>query len=149
MGSPSFVGRRLQHVNADFSTEVAVEVGKDLEAGVVAFQNERFFSQFTLVQASGSHCLSVSSAVGELRRVPLADRPSSICLRMQLRGPSLTCQYSLDGEVWTEVGAPLDAKHLSTKTAGGFVGAYLGLYAFAESPARATFAWAAYQETAP
>lgn len=149
MGNPSFVGRRLQHVDADFSTEVALEAGKDLEAGVVAFQNERFFYQFTLVQVGGSRHLAVSSAAGELRRVPLADSSPSICLRMRLRGPELRCQYSLPGQAWTEVGAVLDGKQLSTKTAGGFVGAYLGLYAFAESPARATFAWAAYQESAP
>jgi len=36
----------------------------------------------------------------------------------------------------------LDGKMLSTKVAGGFVGAYFGLYAFAKSPAVATFDWA-------
>jgi len=34
---------------------------------------------------------------------------------------------------------------LSTKVAGGFVGAYFGLYAFSNSPAVAKFDWAEHK----
>jgi xylan 1,4-beta-xylosidase len=147
-GNPSFLGRRLQHANAQFSTAVALEAGQEMEAGLVAFQNEKFFYQLTVVQAGGSCCISISSAAGEISRLPLKDCPTGgrVYLRMQARGSRFGCEYSLDNQAWTRIGETLDGTHLSTHSAGGFVGAYLGLYAFAKSPARATFDWAAYRK---
>ena len=55
-------------------------------------------------------------------------------------------EYSLDNVNWTPCGETLDGKLLSTKAAGGFVGAYLGLYAYADTSAKATFDWATYKK---
>ena len=52
------------------------------------------------------------------------------------------CEYSLNNKTWIPSGLTLDGKLLSTKVAGGYVGAYFGLYAYSKSPAIATFDWA-------
>ena len=52
-----------------------------------------------------------------------------------------TIEYSLNNKTWTQIGSVLDGKYLSTKFSGGYVGAYLGLYAFAKTPAIASFDW--------
>ena len=61
-------------------------------------------------------------------------------------GSEFKCEYSLDNVSWMPFGETLDGKVLSTKIAGGFVGAYFGLYAFADSSAKATFDWATYRK---
>ena len=68
-----------------------------------------------------------------------------VYLRVHVREGEFDCQYSLDNQEWSAIGGAMDGRHLSTKVAGGYVGAYLGLYAFAEAPARATFTWAEYE----
>jgi len=92
--------------------------------------------------------LSLASAAAEWFRIELKEfKPGALVyLRMQARAREFKCEYSLDNEAWTAAGAALDGQQLSTKVAGGFVGAYFGLYAFAPSPAKATFDWAAYQQ---
>ena len=64
---------------------------------------------------------------------------------MKVNDSQMFCFYSLDGIQWNRVGDELDARHLSTKVAGGYVGTYLGLYAFAKNPAEAVFDWALYE----
>ena len=66
-------------------------------------------------------------------------------LKMEMRGAALACSFSTDGAKWNPVGGVLDARKLSTKVAGGFVGAYFALHAFAQAPATATFTWAQYK----
>jgi alpha-N-arabinofuranosidase len=57
-----------------------------------------------------------------------ADAP--IYLRMDAISATLYAfSFSVDGKTWKQVGQPLDARILSTQTAGGFEGAMVGVYA--------------------
>ena len=69
-----------------------------------------------------------------------------IYLKMQMLENEFICSYSFDEKNWKELGGVLDGKHLSTKVAGGYIGAYFGLYTYSKSPAKAKFDWARYKE---
>ena len=149
VGNPSFVGRRLQHINAEMTTAVKLENGKEMEAGLVAFQNEKFFYKLVVLHASGKYYLVLSSASGEIEKTELAGYKAGkkIYMRMLALGNEFKCGYSLNNKTWVSFGETLDGKHLSTKVAGGFVGAYFGLYAFSEIQGKAYFDWATYKKT--
>ena len=67
-----------------------------------------------------------------------------IYLRMKVQGNKVVCEYSLNNKTWTQAGEVLDSTILSTRVAGGFVGTYFGLYAYANSPAVTEFDWASH-----
>lgn len=148
VGNPSFIGRRQQHAKAEFSTSVSLEKGKDLDAGIVAFQNEKFFYKLVVEQLGENYFITVSSANQEFGRKELSSyKPGQhVNLRMRIREGELSCAYSLDAENWEPIGGQLDGKQLSTSVSGGFIGAYFGLYAYAKAPSRASFDWASYTE---
>ncbi|HEY3369223.1 MAG TPA: glycoside hydrolase family 43 protein [Prolixibacteraceae bacterium] len=149
-GNPSFIGRRLQHANAEMNTAVKLESGKEMKAGLVAFQNEAFLFEFVMSQSKGKYFLEVSApsktSMPVTKQVQLTDyQPDQyIFLKMVILEDKLQCAYSLNNRDWIKIGGQQDATLLSTAKAGGFVGTYLGLYAFSESPAKATFDWASY-----
>lgn len=148
VGNPSFIGRRLQHANAEFTASVKLEESKEMEAGLVAFQNEKFFYKIVLLQSSGKHYLTISSAMDELINIELQEfnAGNEIFLKIISLGNEFKCEYSLDNVEWLPCGEILDGKILSTKIAGGFVGAYFGLFAYSDSSAKATFDWATYKK---
>ncbi len=139
--NPSFIGRRQQFANTEMATSVRLEMGKDLEAGLVAFQNEKNFYKMVIQESNGSDYLQLSSASGEIMRTKLENFKSGdrIFLKMKVMGKDFSCEYSLDNKNWRQFGHALDATYLSTTVAGGFTGTYFGLYAYAASPAKAFF----------
>lgn len=154
VGNPSFIGRRLQHAKAEFSTSVSLQKGnekrrkKEMEAGIVAFQNEESFYKMVIEQIDKKYYLLVSSANQEFAREELSTyKPGQkINLKMQMLEDKFICSYSFDDTNWVEVGGVLDGKYLSTKIAGGYIGAYFGLYTYSKSPAKARFDWVKYKE---
>lgn len=150
--NPSFIGRRLQHNRSEMTTSLKLEGGKNLEAGLVAFQSEEHFFQLMVEQKEGKHFLTFSSPNGpstmsiHSRKELAGYNPDHfIYLRIRVEDHNLECFYSLNNKNWISCGAG-DATRLSTAVAGGFVGAMYGLYAYAQSPARAWFDWAHYRE---
>jgi alpha-N-arabinofuranosidase len=144
VGNPSFIGRRLQFAKSHFTAALALEKEKEMEAGIVMFQNEKFYYKMVVQQVADSSFLVVSSATETIYKTPLPKyKPGNdIFLRFKALESIVFCEYSLNNKTWIPLGITLDGKMLSTKVAGGFVGAYFGLYTFAKSPAIATFDWA-------
>ena len=144
VGNPSFIGRRLQFAKTHFTAALALKKDKDMEAGIVMFQNEKFYYKMVVQQVADSSFLVVSSATENIYKTPLPKyKPGNdIFLRFKAMESIVFCEYSLNNKTWIPLGLTLDGKILSTKVAGGFVGAYFGLYATAKSPAVATFDWA-------
>jgi len=148
VGNPSFIGRRLQFANSEFTTSLQLEKGKEMEAGIVAFQNENFYYKLVIQQIEGKNFLILSSASNEFEKVELKGYSPGhqVYLRMKALGAEFICEYSMDNKSWTQFGKTLDGKHLSTAISGGFIGAYFGLYAYANTPAIATFDWATHKK---
>lgn len=145
--NPSFIGRRQQHANCEMTTAFKLETGKEIEAGLVAFQNEKNYYKFVVQQAKGEYLLSLSSASGEILKNKLEGYKEGafVNLRIQAKGKDIYFEFSLNNHDWLKFGNTQDGKYLSTSVAGGFVGTYLGLYAFANAPAGATFDWVTYK----
>ncbi len=147
-GNPSFLGRRQQHSRAQFTAAVRLEKGKEMEAGIIAFQNEKHYYKFVVLQDKEASYLTVNSAHEEISRIMLSEFNwgDEVYLRIKSLDDLIICEYSMDNKSWAPAGKPLDGKILSTQIAGGFVGTVFGIYTFAPSAARASFNWASYQK---
>lgn len=130
------------------STALKLENGKIMEAGLVAFQNEKHFYKFTIQRDSEGIHLHLASASGEVLKLKLEEERGEnfIYLKMKAMGDKYKFEYSPDNKTWKQFGNDLDGKYLSTAMAGGFVGTYWGLYAHSASAALATFDWVFYKE---
>ena len=139
MGNPAFVVRRQQHMNAEVSTTVHFQpTGPSDEAGIAAFQNDDYFYALS-VGRDGDH------ATLRLRRRAGPNDPQwgAVVATAQLPGPlgapvrlrittdsrSYSFFYAGPRGPWRQLGAPQDGTILSTRTAGGFVGAVFGMFA--------------------
>ncbi len=157
VGNPSFIGRRLQHANAEFSTSVSMQTEKEngrrneMEAGIVVFQNEKFFYKMVVELQENNHFIIISSDKQEFFKTELPSYKAGqkVFLKMQILADKFQCAYSLDEKKWQFVGGVLDGRHLSTRVAGGYIGAYFGLYSYAKSPSKAMFDWAEYKKIKP
>lgn len=145
--NPSFIGRRQQHANCEMATALKLETGKEMEAGLVAFQNEKNYYKFVIQQAKGNYFLSLSSDSGKILTNILKDYHGGnfVYLQIQAKGKDYSFKYSFNKHNWMPFGNVQDGKYLSTSVAGGFVGTYFGLYSYAQTPASATFDWVTYK----
>jgi len=131
---PSLVARRQQHAN--FSSSVQVRFGendKPSDAGLVAFQNEThsFFLGVHL-SAQGQRTIFLERRNDEVSQVASASLPANahdVTLRVEGAGARYGFYYRIGSEAWVHLGGDQDGTILSTKKAGGFVGAYIGLFA--------------------
>jgi alpha-N-arabinofuranosidase len=129
--NPSFVGRRQQHINftaravMEFIPRTANEC-----AGIVLIQNNDFYFRFTITQEDSSIVCLVKREKGE--EITLAKQPiraGRIYLKVLATGQAYSFYAATDYESWHPVAEDVDGRILSTTVAGGFVGAYIGMYA--------------------
>jgi len=138
MTQPSYVGRRQQHLHGSAETIVEFiprEAGD--EAGLAAFQNDNYYYAIGItLDDDGNRIVRLSQRVGEgapksgvtVASAPLAAK-GPLRLKAVADGDGYTFHYAIGGGDWLQLGSRLDAKPLSTRTAGGFVGATFGMYA--------------------
>ncbi len=144
--NPSFVGFQKPHLKGhaatalQFSTNAANE-----KAGLIAMQNEKRF--FFLTQAVVNN-----KPVVQLYRdsVVIASKPLSIkkgkplFLKIESNHDKYAFYYATKENKWELLLGNVDAKYLSTKDAGGFVGVLYAMYATSEGQAsnnKAVFNW--------
>lgn len=138
---PSFIGQRQRHAHAVYETELTFtpESAGD-EAGLAILQNDHFGYQLGLIgQEDGRFAVRLSVRAGAddpahgrmLEVVEAPDSPGGVYrLRITARGGAYDFAVAPTGGDWIMVGADLDGTLLSTQTAGGFVGAIVGAYAY-------------------
>jgi len=140
-GQPSFIGRRQQHGWASASVEMRFAPQTDGErAGLVAFQNSNHYYFLGLVRENGKLAVCVAKRAGagdpENGRVA-ASTPIALAagaplyLKITARGGAYDFYYGTKQGEWTALLRGADGTVLSTKTAGGFVGTVIGMYAYA------------------
>lgn len=130
-GHPSFLARRVQH--ADFTAAASLRVpARGVAAGLAAFQNEHFHF-FLGVRRNGAGMEVFLERADRGPATPLARATVPASETLQLR---LSCRagrgefaYATDGTHWQPLATDLDASLLTTRVAGGFVGAMVGLHA--------------------
>jgi len=131
---PSLIARRQQ--NANFSSSVQVrfsENDKASDAGLVAFQNETH-SFFLGVHLSpeGQRSIFLEKRNGDVSQVAAASLPGNardVTLKVEGAGARYRFLYRVGSNTWTQLGDDQDGTILSTKTAGGFVGTFIGMFA--------------------
>lgn len=143
-GNPSLLARRQQHINATATTAVRFTPSSDrAEAGLVALQSDDFWYFLAIGQEAGRPVIRLRRRAGDgeprtgilVRQAPLPLRSGApMHLRIEARGASYDFSWSMDGRRWTTLVKGADGTMLSTKRAGGFVGAVFGMHAFAPAP---------------
>jgi alpha-N-arabinofuranosidase len=152
-GCPSFLGLRQRH-NA-FTATTVVEIcsgNADIEAGLAIVQNNRASYELLVARQSGETTVRLyKRAAGDAsasRRGQANVSGSRVYLRIDAQGAALDFLFSECGERWSLLASGEDARILSINAAGGFVGAFVGLYAHArgasDSP-HADFDWFEYR----
>ncbi|HTU13452.1 MAG TPA: glycoside hydrolase family 43 protein [Allosphingosinicella sp.] len=146
MGNPSFVARRQQHRDAQVTTIVRFEnAGPEDEAGLAAFQNDEHFYSIGIGRDGPRRVLRLRRRAGPgdpQAGVVIAAAPWSgpdrtpLRLRIVTDSHSYRFLYAGPSGDWRQLGAPQDGTILSTRTAGGFVGAVFGMYAVSGGAAR-------------
>jgi alpha-N-arabinofuranosidase len=131
---PSLIARRQQHAN--FSSTVQVrfrEDDKPSDAGLVAFQNETHsFLLGVRFTAHGRRTVFLERRNGDVSQIASASLSSDVHdvrLKVEGAGAHYRFYYRIGSEAWKQLGSDQDGTILSTKRAGGFVGAYIGLFA--------------------
>lgn len=140
--SPSFVGRRQQDIN--FSAQAALEFSPQNEhdcAGLALCQNSDFHFRFVVTKRAGPelHLIKRAGGVDEL----LAEQPlaSGCCLlKVTARGQHYYFYFAERPDEWRLLAGPVDGRILSTPVAGGFVGAYIAMYASSDGQPSDNFA---------
>lgn len=152
-GNPSFIARRQQHHQGEAATSLSFSAAAPNEkAGLLVFQDEDHFYFLCQSVENGKPVVQLYQSVNmpkdssEMKQ--LASQPLSLPagkplhLKISARVDSYAFSYSLDGKAWKVLQEGLDARWLSTQTAGGFVGCVFALYASSHgngSNSRATY----------
>jgi xylan 1,4-beta-xylosidase len=158
-GNPSFLARRQQHLHCAVGTSMLFNPAASNEkAGLAVFQNEDHF--YFLCQS-----MRADLAVIELYSSVLIPRDPSrmqlealqtialhsdqqLCLKIEALKDHYAFSYRINEEEWKLLAGNMDARFLSTCTAGGFVGCTFALYATSlgkESMNKAYFDWFEYE----
>jgi alpha-N-arabinofuranosidase len=138
-GNPSFLARRQQHLNAIATTAIRFMPSAGEEAGIVALQSDEFWFFLGIGEDKGQPVIRLKRRAGPTEpatgiTVEQAALPQSLGKSVQLRidahGAAYDFSWSIDGKHWNSLAKNLDGTILSTKRAGGFVGATFGVYAY-------------------
>ncbi|WP_042392021.1 glycoside hydrolase family 43 protein [Streptacidiphilus carbonis] len=144
---PALVARRLQHHRFEAETVVHFTPAAPGEAaGLVLLQDEDHQLRLLLGADAGLRpTLTLTERrAGQETLLASAPAPGGSPLRLTVRAEGLRLHFGYQNVVFAEA----DATVLSTRTAGGFTGAYIGLYATSHgvpgSANHADFPWFRY-----
>jgi xylan 1,4-beta-xylosidase len=136
-GNPSFLARRQQHQFATAETLLRLPArGQRSEAGLVALQSDEYwYALLASRDARGRPQLRLKRRGGpnqpkdgEVIATGRLAEGTGVQLRIRARADRYDFEWRQGGR-WRTLAADQDGKLLSTRTAGGFVGAVFGLYA--------------------
>ncbi len=130
--NPSFIGYRQQHVNGSVSSEMAFETNLENEkAGIIAFQNNAYFYYLCKSVVKGKPVIQLFQSSENSMKL-LIEKPlqstALIKLKIEAKGATYNFLYAEENEEFKILQQNVDARFLSTKKAGGFVGAIYGMY---------------------
>lgn len=148
--NPSFVGRRQQHIH--FAVQAALEFTPQSEhecAGLALVQNNDFHFLLVVTKVGQTVVRLIKRAGGtdEL----LAERPvpaGRLYLKVEGREQAYSFYLAEQPDDWDLLAGEVDGRILSTPVAGGFVGAFIAMYASSNGQPGANtadFDWFEYQ----
>jgi alpha-N-arabinofuranosidase len=136
--NPAFLGFRQPHLNGYAATAINFKANAANEkAGLLIFQNETHFYFLCQSVQDGSPVVQLFKSVADekngklelLQSQTLTDSNKELELKIESKGNTLIFYYATQKGKWNLLKDGIDAKFLSTKTAGGFVGSMYAMYA--------------------
>lgn len=135
LGKPAFIGRRLRHHQAEFTTRLAFTPQRSGDfAGLLAFMDEHHF--LTAGKEHGRLVVRLRTSAEQgtsgviVAQQPLADA-GPIELKLALDGGSARVFWrSAGASDWQAVGGTIDVEPLASVYAGLFTGLVVGPYAY-------------------
>ncbi len=132
-GAPAFVGRRQQHHVATMSTTLRFTPDTDGDrAGLAAMQNDANYLFFGITRIAGKPVVALYTAA-DGKETLVASAPDvgtgPVTLTIRADRGTMAFDYATAGRT-TTLARDVDARFLSTKAAGGFVGTLVGPYAW-------------------
>lgn len=152
--NPAFVGFRQSHMNGSASTSLTFTAQQEKEkAGLVMFQNEQHFYYLCKSIKNNQPVVQLyrTSKTTEMELLAEAILPNNkkeVELKVSSSGSFYHFYYATQKGKWKFLQEKVDAKLLSTETAGGFVGTVIGMYATSQGEAsnnKALFDWFKYE----
>jgi alpha-N-arabinofuranosidase len=135
LGQPAFVARRQQHNEAVAETELRFAPAEGEMAGLAALQNDDYFLTLAVLREDGRTLVRVTRRAGRgeprtgvtVTEAPV-DTTGPIRLRLSIDDGRYDFAYATGGD-WQTLATDVDATHLSTRIADGFVGTMIGPFA--------------------
>jgi alpha-N-arabinofuranosidase len=131
LGTPSFVGRRQQHINCSAQILFEFTPLNELEcAGLALIQNERFHFALLVTRTTETVVRLVKRAQG-LEEI-LAEQPihaGRFFLKVEAHAQAYGFYFAVEPDLWRLLAENVDGRILSTPVAGGFLGTWIGMYA--------------------
>ena len=134
-GNASFIARRQQHLTFSATVDLNFTAQAENEkAGFISFQNEYHFYYICKSIENGKDVIQVykgnpnDKKMDLLAQEILDKNQKNIQFKIAADRNTYSLSYATSKNNWQVLKADLDAKFLSTKTAGGFVGTLYALY---------------------
>jgi len=143
IASPTFIGRRQEHMNFTTGTALELNDSKDGDvAGITVFMNNKSHYDLVIQQkADGKRSLVLRYRMGEMLHIAKEVSIPKGKIYLQVKGDNdfYYFEWSTDGKKFEPL-TKMDVIYLSTETAGGFTGIYLGLFASSADPSSKAYA---------
>ncbi|MGB8194782.1 MAG: glycoside hydrolase family 43 protein [Chitinophagaceae bacterium] len=155
-GNPSFIAYRQQHLKGMASTSLKFSATAENEkAGIAVFQNEHHFYYLCKSVQNGQPVVQLYKSTKDenmelLASESLPTNSNETLLKIEASGNTYAFYFSTGDNDWKLLKAGVDAKFLSTETAGGFVGCVYALYATSlgkPATTKAYYDWFEYKGT--
>jgi alpha-N-arabinofuranosidase len=131
--NPSFVGFSQPHLKGHAASSLHFSPKAENEkAGLLLFQNEKTY-YFLCKTMQGNKQIVALYKGAELIISETLDQPGKdIFFKIEANGDKYSFYYGTQKNKWKLLQGDADARYLSTKTAGGFVGCVYAMYATSE-----------------
>ncbi|MDH7603391.1 MAG: glycoside hydrolase family 43 protein [Melioribacter sp.] len=154
--NPSFIGHRQQHQNCSATIKLNFLPQAEYEkAGIIIFQNENHFYFLCKSIKNGLPVVQLFKSTNtedlellEEKFLTKKEMNKELILQIEAKGKDYSFYYGFNKNNLTLLKENVDGTFLSTKVAGGFVGAVFGLYGSSHgniSNAYAYFDWFEYK----
>ncbi|WP_379160609.1 glycoside hydrolase family 43 protein [Paenibacillus sp. sgz5001063] len=152
INNPSFVGRRQQHLSFRAAADMTFRPGTEKEtAGFVLLQNADYHFRFELGMDAGEQVLRLIERRGGSEQLLASVTYPKDKVQFKVEAKGQECSFffrSSEADKWSALYERADGRILSTDLAGGFTGAYMGMYASSQgtvSGNHADFDWFSYE----
>jgi xylan 1,4-beta-xylosidase len=139
--NPGFLGYRQQNLTG--AASVRLEFSPEAEnekAGLLVFQNEKHFYYICksvaddkpvvqLFKSSGDNSTGSQMELLASQELKPAPKNNQVFFKVDALGGTYSFSFAVEQEQWILLSGSVDARFLSTKIAGGFVGCMYSLYA--------------------